>query len=268
MNKITNPKLNNPILVAGWPGMGLVAYKAVAYLIEHLETHLLAQFEMPDIYQLRGINVNQGLVEMLEIPDGKAFYYKPDDSKRSLIFFIGDEQPVAGKELLVSKEILGMAKELGCTEVFTFAAMVTGISHRSASKVWGCTTMPAMLQKMKSFDILPMTDGQISGLNGVLVGIAPSFGMTATCLLGELPYYATQIPYYPASCAVLEKFSLLSGVSIDLEPLIQQSKTTQIEIDTYIEHIKKEAMKKKDETTQEGEEGEEPQKDNDDDIVN
>jgi proteasome assembly chaperone (PAC2) family protein len=268
MKQIDHPKLVSPILIAGWPGMGLVAYKSVSYLIEHLNAKPLAQFDLPDLYQIRGINVNQGMVEKIELPSGKAYHHTPNGDKKSLILFLGDEQPVAGKELLVSRELLQMARDMGCIEVFTFAAMVTGISHRAVPKVWGCTTLPAMLAKMKAHNILPMSDGQISGLNGLLVGIATSYGMTASCLLGELPYYATQIAYYPASCAVLEKFADLSGLQLDLDALRDQGKTTQIEIDTYIEHIKREALRKKEEPQEQEEVAEPVKPDDDENIMN
>jgi proteasome assembly chaperone (PAC2) family protein len=243
-----SPKMNDPVLIAGWPGMGLVAFKSVAYLVEKLQARPLAQFDLPDLYQIRGITVNNGVVEAIEIPKGNAYYSSVPGAPRSLILFLGDEQPVAGKELIVSREILSMAQGLGCREVYTFAAMVTGISHHAVPKVWGCTNIASMLETMKQHDIMPMSEGQISGLNGLLVGVAAALGLRASCLLGELPYYATQIAYYPAACAVLEKFMELTGMSLDLATLRQQSKTTQIEIDTYIEHVKREALRKREDS--------------------
>jgi proteasome assembly chaperone (PAC2) family protein len=268
-----HPDLENPILIAGWPGMGLVAYKSVSYLIEHLEARPLAEFDIQDLYQVRGVTVNNGMVEHLEIPKGSAYFHKGNGNGSDLLLFLGDEQPVAGKELYLSREILEMARRLGCREVFTFAAMVTGISHHAISKVWGCTNRSDLLEKMKRHDILPMSDGQISGLNGLLVGVASSFGMAANCLLGELPYYATQIAYYPASCAVLEKFADLTGVKLNLDSLRQQCKTTQIEIDTYIEHIKREASRKREESPASEEpseslKGEEEEEEEEEDIMN
>lgn len=270
MKVSAHPPLLNPVLIAGWPGMGLVAYKSVSYLIETLKAKPLAQFDIPDLYQIRGITVNNGVVETIEIPKGTAFFHNGNGSPRSLILFLGDEQPVAGKELIVSRELLTMARDLGCGEVFTFAAMVTGVSHHAVPKVWGCTSRADALEKMKEHDILPMNEGQISGLNGLLVGVAAGMGMHACCLLGELPYYATQIAYYPASCAVLEKFQMLTGVTVNLDAIRQQGKTTQIEIDTYIEHIKREALRKRDDPSQ-SEEAPEPPKSEDDeeeDIMN
>lgn len=263
MKLSAQPTLVDPVLIAGWPGMGLVAYKSVSYLIENLKADPLAHFDIPDLYQIRGITVNNGVMEKIEIPKGTAFFHNGSGKARSLILFLGDEQPVAGKELIVSRELLDMARGLGCREVYTFAAMVTGISHHAVPKVWGCTNRSDTLEKMKSHDILPMNEGQISGLNGLLVGVAAGMGMKACCLLGELPYYATQIAYYPASCAVLEKFQMLTGVTVDLDSLRQQGKTTQIEIDTYIEHIKREALRKRDDSSP-SEEAPEPPKSDDD----
>ena len=270
MEIVDRPKLRDPVLIAGWPGMGLVAFKSVAYLIEQTEAKPLAHFEIPDLYQVRGINVKDGSVEQIEIPKGSAYYYTPPGKGRSLILFLGDEQPVAGKELIVSRELIKLAKEFGSKEVYTFAAMVTGISHHAIPKVWGCATQKALLTKMKTHDVQPMSEGTISGLNGLLVGVASTFGMRASCLLGELPYYATQIAYHPASCAVLEKFSLLVDIPLELDQLRRQSKTTQIEIDTYIEHVKREAMRKKDDPlpTLEPPEPTRPPDDEGEDIMN
>lgn len=249
MKLFREPKLRDAILIAGWPGMGLVAYKAVSYLIEKMEVKPLANFDLPDIYQIRGINITDGIVEKIEIPRGRAYYLQANGEARDLIIFLGDEQPVAGKELLLSEDILKMAKKFGCREVYTFAAMVAGIDHHATPRVFGCATNSKILEKMKAHDILPMSSGQISGLNGLLIGIAPAMGMEGACLLGELPYYANQIAYYPASCSVLEKFVGLCGINLELESMRQRSKTTQIEIDTYIEQIKQEAMRRRDSQT-------------------
>ena len=48
-----------------------------------------------------------------------------------------------------------------------------------------------------------MDEGQISGLNGVLLGIAAERGMSGGCLLGEIPSVFSQFPFPKASLEVL-----------------------------------------------------------------
>jgi proteasome assembly chaperone (PAC2) family protein len=67
--------------------------------------------------------------------------------------------------------------------------------------------------------------GSITGLNGLLLGIAKKRGFDAICLMGEIPDYLSGVPFpYPrASKAVLELFSRLLGIEIDYSPLDEMS---------------------------------------------
>jgi hypothetical protein len=239
VDRISKPKLNNPVLVAGWPGMGLVAFRAVSYMLEMLDHELLAEFNSPRVYPLKSVDVAEGVIEATRLPESRAYYHRANGCGRDVVLFLGEEQPVAGNEWALSDEILGMARELGVNDVYTFAAMVTHIDHRTRPKVWGCVTNRENASQLERHDVHLMKEGQISGLNGLLLGVARHKGMNGTCLLGELPYYLTQISYPMASLAVLESFCRLEGVEMDLEELRHLSAATMTEIDTYFEQIKK-----------------------------
>lgn len=238
VNRLASPQLRDPVLVAGWPGMGLVAFRAVSFMLEKLETRPLAEFESREIYPLKNVEINEGLIETSRLPESRAYYHVADGEGRDLVLFLGEEQPVAGGEWNLSSEILELGAALGVRDVYTFAAMVTHIDHRAKPRVWGCATNPDLVQVLERSDVSIMQDGQISGLNGLLLGVARSRGMNGTCLLGELPYYLTQIAYPTASLVVLERFCDIVGLSLDLDELRALSAATQAEIDTYFEQIK------------------------------
>ena len=44
-----------------------------------------------------------------------------------------------------------------------------------------------------------MEDGQISGLNGILLGVAAEAGLEGTGLLGEIPHILSQLPFAKAT---------------------------------------------------------------------
>jgi proteasome assembly chaperone (PAC2) family protein len=224
--------------------MGLVAFRAVSYLLESLRPVPLAEFEPPDIYPLRNVSIADGLIESTKLPQSRAFYHSFGNSQRDLIIFLGEEQPVQGREWNLSNEILDLGTSFGARDVYTFAAMVTHIDHRTRPKVWGCATRPEVTEELRRAGVSVMKEGQISGLNGLLLGIARQRGMRGTCLLGELPYYLTQISYPLASLAVLESFGALVGLDLDLDELRALSAATQAEIDTYFEQIKHETADK------------------------
>lgn len=224
--------------------MGLVAFRAVSYLLESLRPEPLAEFEPADIYPLRNVSIAEGLIESTKLPESRAFFHRSGNSQRDLIVFLGEEQPVQGREWSLSNEILDLGSRFGASDVFTFAAMVTHIDHRTRPRVWGATTRPELTEELRRAGVAVMKEGQISGLNGLLLGIARQRGLRGTCLLGELPYYLTQISYPMASLAVLESFASLVGIDLDLDELRALSAATQTEIDTYFEQIKGEAGEK------------------------
>ncbi|UCC45229.1 MAG: PAC2 family protein, partial [Candidatus Zixiibacteriota bacterium] len=81
--------------------------------------------------------------------------------------------------------------------------------------------------------------GFISGLNGLLVGIARKRGLEAICLMGEVPYYVQGLdrPYYPAVQAVLEVLASVMDLTLDLTKVQQSTKRAEQEIDQILEPL-------------------------------
>jgi hypothetical protein len=58
-----NPKVNRPWLVAVWPGMGHVALNAGYYLLAKLDMHVIAEFEVANLFDVDHVEVKEGLIE-------------------------------------------------------------------------------------------------------------------------------------------------------------------------------------------------------------
>ncbi len=71
-------------------------------------------------------------------------------------------------------------------------------------KVWGVATDSKLIDKLKTYGMKPMKEAYISGLNGLILGVAKEAGIDGACLLAELPFYAIQLEYTPSCLAVLE----------------------------------------------------------------
>jgi proteasome assembly chaperone (PAC2) family protein len=63
--------------------------------------------------------------------------------------------------------------------------------------------------------------GNITGLNGLLIGVAKKRGFEGVCLMGEIPDYLSRVPFpYPnASQSVLEVLATILGVDVDITTL-------------------------------------------------
>ncbi len=87
-------------------------------------------------------------------------------------------------------------------------------------------------------DLEILEDGQIGGLNGVLLGVAAESQLRGACLLGEMPHIFAQLPFPKASLAVLEVFSTIAHIDIDLTELSEQAKEVEHKLGELLEKVK------------------------------
>ena len=86
--------------------------------------------------------------------------------------------------------------------------------------------------------MIPMAAGTISGLNGLLLGVARERNMEGICLLGEIPVYTTPIPNPKSSKAVLEVLTKLLDIEVDLAGLEEWAGRAEEEIEENIQALR------------------------------
>jgi proteasome assembly chaperone (PAC2) family protein len=211
-------KLRDPWLVAVWPGMGGVAITAGYYLMAKLGMYLLVEFPATEIFETKEVEVKDGLILNRRLPRSRIFCWKDPQGQHDLILFIGEAQPPSGGSDFCMK-LIEHARTLGVAKVFTFAALASHMRPKHDSRVFGAAIDQATLDQFKQLDVKVMEDGNISGLNGVLLGLAAGNGMSGGCLLGEIPVVFSQIPFPKAALNVLEFFTVMAGIELDFTEL-------------------------------------------------
>ncbi|GIW92981.1 MAG: hypothetical protein KatS3mg110_1022 [Pirellulaceae bacterium] len=229
-------KLVHPWLVAVWPGMGQVAVNAGVYLLSKLRMSLLAEFEVANLYDVEHVEVRQGLIQPGRKPRSRLFLWRDPQQRHDLLVFIGEAQPPLGKYAFC-QQLLAQAKQVGVERVFTFAAMATSMRPEDRSRVFGAATEPPLLEELKRLELVILENGHISGLNGILLGAAVEAGIPGVCLLGEMPQIFVQLPFPKASLAILEAFTPMLGVSIDLEELSEQARDSEEQLRELLERM-------------------------------
>ncbi len=214
--------LNKPWLVAVWPGMGQVALSAGYYLLAKLGMHFVAEFSPVGLFEMEYVEVKEGLIHLGSLPRSRFFVWKGPPEAHDIVIFLGEAQPPLGR-LPFCQKLVEFAKKLDVQRVFTFAAMATNMQLEGPSRVFGAATDEAGVQELKRYELEILSDGQIGGLNGVLLGVAAASGLRGTCLLGEIPRIVAQAPFPKASLAVLEVFTTMAGLKVDLSELSEQS---------------------------------------------
>jgi uncharacterized protein len=219
-------KLNRPWLVAVWPGMGHVALNAGYYLLSQLGMDVAAELDAGELFDIDHVEVKAGLIQPARRPRNRFFVWVDPEGEHDLLVFLGEAQPPIGK-FPFCRQLVTYARQVGVERVLTFAAMATRMRPEHRSRVFGAATDDEILEELKNLDLELVNEGQIGGLNGVLLGAAAEVGLPGACLLGEMPHVFTQLPFPKASQAVLEVFCTMSGIEIDFTELTEQAATIE-----------------------------------------
>ncbi|MDP6126822.1 MAG: PAC2 family protein [Dehalococcoidales bacterium] len=221
-----HPKLNSPNMVAAWPGISNVSMIVANYLEKALDFKRLGEIDATYFFDPIGVTVRGNVVESPQFPQSKFSYWKNKAGGSDLILFIGDDQPSAkGYEL--ANCVLDVGLKFQVKRIYTCAAAVTRIHHTEQPKIWGVATVPQMMDVLKERDLVQRGNLRISGLNGLLMGVAKERSVEGICLLGEVPSHATRMQNPMAALAILGALPEMLGIEIDtleLELLATETK--------------------------------------------
>jgi len=238
------PQLESPVLIASWPGIGNIGLVAVDTLRAMVGAEELGEIEPWDFFYPKKLVIEAGELKDLEFP-GSKFYYKKTGT-RDLIFFLGEEQPAGGggpyaegtKAYQIAGFVADVALKFGCRRIYTSGAAVAPVHHTARPRVWAVPNSALLIEEIRGYqNTVLMSDiegrggrGNITGLNGLLLGVAKKRGMEAICVMGEIPAYLQgfPLPYPKASRSVLEVLTSALGIRIEtqgIEALVERSET-------------------------------------------
>jgi uncharacterized protein len=208
----------SPLLFAAWTGAGNVGILAVDYLRRKLNSNLFAQIDMSNFVTPDSIVVDSGVAHFPETPQSVFYHtHNPD-----LVIFESNAHSGGGHDIEIMRAILELAKELNTSRIYTAAALPQSISHSALPQILFACNNPNLKSDLEKKNISPMSEGLISGLNGLLLGFAAANGIDAVCLLATIPAYAAGLTYPKAALEIVKKFAEISEADIDVEELQQE----------------------------------------------
>ncbi len=220
------PRLKSPVMLAAWPGVGNVAIIVATYLRRKLNFKELGEIEASHFFDPIGVMVRDNVVEAPQFPQNKFYYWKNKAGGGDIILFIGDDQP-STKAYELANCVLDMGLRFQVKRIYTCAAALTRIHHTEQPKVWGVATSQQLADDLKRYNLVERGNLQISGLNGLLLGVTKEKDIEGVCLLGEVPMYATRIQNPMAALMVLEVLAKMLGIEVDTAELAQLAKETK-----------------------------------------
>jgi uncharacterized protein len=220
---ITKPvRSKSPVLIEGFPGIGLVGNIASQHMIEELNMEYIGSIEsrfFPSIAVLY-----EGLINM------PVRIY--ESAEHNLIIVISDIPISHTVSYDVSNALVDWAESINVKEVVSIAGiaiMDTGEGH----KVFGAATTPEKLEDIRSkVEIFQM--GTISGISGSVMAECLLRGIPAISLLGATK---TQNPDPRAASFVIGVLNELYGLSINTQRLIEQAERIEVELQRLAEDV-------------------------------
>lgn len=237
---LEKPKLKNPILIEGLPGVGNIGRVAVGYLIEELGAKKFAQLYSEHFFPFVMLHENYQ-VHLLK----NEFYYwkakKP--GQRDLILLVGDCQSLSTHgHYEVIEKVLDFVEKLGVKEMFTIGGLATGEAEESP-KIYGAVSDKELAKKYSKSGIdfsAGEKVGYIVGASGLFLGLGKERGMKGVCMLGETSGFPI-VTDPKAAEVILDSLTKILKIKIDMSKLEQRVKDMEKFMDK-VENLQKKAL--------------------------
>lgn len=202
---------NNPVLIEGLPGLGLVGKIALRYLIKQLKPKKFAYLYSPHFPYFVLVN-KKGNVRLLR----GAFYYYQNPKGSDIILFTGDSQSqtIEG-QYEIADRMLDFSEKHGVKTIATIGGY--RMEPKEKPKVFIAATDQPLLHKALDAGATLSTSGSpIVGTAGLILGLSKFKNIEALCLLGETRGY---LPDPQAAKSVLEVLIGTFNFDLDLKGL-------------------------------------------------
>lgn len=213
-------KPKKPIMVEGFPGLGLVGTIATEFLIEHLKAKPIGNMWSNDLPPIIAVHDSKP-VQPLGI-----FY----DEKHNIVI-LHAVSGVQGMEWDIANEIVKIAKELDAYEIISLESIGT-MEEKEEIKSYFYTTDEKKAEKFKESKAEQLTEGIVIGVTGALL------------LKVETPFSSifaethSTLPDSKAAAKIIEVLNHYLNLEIDVQPLLDSAEKFEKKIRNILEQSK------------------------------
>ena len=215
IKELKKVELKNPILVEGFPGLGMVGSIATQYLARQLNAQKLAILYSPHFPYHVLVN-KKGSARLLR---GEFYFWKNETGENDFIFLTGDSQAqtIEG-QFDVANSILDFIEKKKVKMIITLGGYRNEVE--ATPKVVAVSTNPALIERaLKARAIAGDAGTPIVGTAGLLLGLAKFRKIDAICLLGEPRGY---LPDPKTAKSIIGILQRILNVNVDLKGLDEE----------------------------------------------
>lgn len=221
IKEIEKIKLKNPVVIEGFPGIGMVGTISASYLAEKLGMKLvgyLASSHFPPISAIHDYK-----------PVSPARIYASEKYDLIVLFseFIIPSEIVYS----LSEKIIEWSRKKKAKMIYSLAAIAV---PEPKDTIHGIASTPAIGETLKKNGVDLIKEGATQGVSGVLIAECASQQFPAANLMVQ-----TSSPLDPKAAArLLGKLSQLISIPIDIKPLLKEGEDVEQKMRAAMDKMK------------------------------
>ena len=212
--KITlKKKPQNPIIIEGFPGFGLVGTIVTEFLIDHMKCELIGEFIYDDMPAM--IAIHKG-----ELVRPMAVHY----SKKHNVVILQTILNAKGKEWVIADSIIDMAKQMKAKSIIS----IEGVAAQVLDSKGEINLFYYGDEKLKKYGLKPVNES-------IVIGVTSSVMLRYNkpiCIFAETH---SALPDSNAAAKVIEVLDKYLGLKVDYKPLLKQAEDFEQKLRTMLQ---------------------------------
>lgn len=212
------PRLKEPVLVEGLPGVGHVGKLVAEHMVEELGAKKIMEIYSPH-FPPQVIVEDDGTIRLVR---NELYAYK-SKGKHDLLILVGDHQSATNEgHYELCGTFLDIAEEFKVKRIYALGGYGVGQLVETES-VLGAANNIKLVRELKEYGVEFRANepgGGIVGASGLLLGLSELRGIDAVCLMGVTSGYLVD----PKSAqAVLKVLCKVLDIEVDMHALSERA---------------------------------------------
>ncbi len=221
IKELAKAKLKNPVIIEGFPGIGMVGTIGASYLSEHMQLKLIGCFSSSHFPPIASIHNY--------IPVSPARIYASE--KYDLVVLFSEFVIPAEIVFALSQKIIEFAKDKKARAIYSLAGIAT---EQPDGKIYGIVSTAEMAKALGAKGIEIIREGATQGVSGVLIAECASEKIPAANIMVQ-----TAMPLDPAGSArLLDKLAEITGIPFDTKELTAEGEKIEGRMKAAMEKMK------------------------------
>jgi len=220
MEIILKKKPKNPIIIEGFPGLGLISTIVTEFLIKHLNAKSIGYIKAEEIPPVAAVHESR-VVQPLEL-----FY-----DKKSNLLIVHALSDVKGMEWEIAKTMIKLASMLKAKEIISIEGIMSSTETNNA---YYLCNKDANSRRMAQAKILPLKEGIIMGVTAAMMLTDRSVPKS-----GIFVETHTRLPDSRSAAKAVEVLDNYLGLKVDYKPLIKMAEEFEAKLKTLLTQTKK-----------------------------